>query len=229
MTPFRLRPPPGVGRCLPVLLALVGALAAPARAEDGERRRIVQEREAIEARYAARERECRERFVVTSCVEDAKRDRRRGLDALRTRQLKLDEEGRRDRAAARQAELAAKAVDDARREQERAARAASAPASAGAPSARLRAPRGVASDARRTPRDARDRPVPAARRLGIKPTQRGSDEERREREERSRASYEARLRRAAEHRQEVVEKAAKRGEERRPATPLPVPGASAPR
>ena len=57
-------------------LWLVGALAAaaPARAaesDDAERHRIAEERAAIEARYAARTRECRDRFIVTSCVDDA--------------------------------------------------------------------------------------------------------------------------------------------------------------
>ena len=109
-------------------LLFAGALAAalPARAagaDDAERHRIAEERAAIEARYVARERECRDRFVVTSCVDDAKAERRHALDALRARQLKLDEEQRRARTAERSAELAAKAADDARREHHLDARA----------------------------------------------------------------------------------------------------------
>ena len=107
--------------------ALAGAAAA-ASADDTERQHIATERAAAEARYAARERECRERFVVTSCVDDAKRERRQEVDALKARQLRVDEAKRRARTDERRAELAAKAAEDAQREQERAARAASAPA-----------------------------------------------------------------------------------------------------
>ncbi|MDQ6638830.1 MAG: hypothetical protein M3Z15_04095, partial [Pseudomonadota bacterium] len=98
-----------------LFLALTFAVAFPggaAGSDDAERNRIAEEKAAIESRYAARERECRERFVVTSCVDDAKRERRHGLDALRDRQLQLDEARRRERTAERRSELAAKAADD---------------------------------------------------------------------------------------------------------------------
>ena len=208
---------------LSALVALASALAGHAHAAETERSRIAQERAEIEARYAERERACRDRFVVTSCVDDAKRDRRSGLDALRARQLELDEQSRRERTAARRAELAAKATEDARRDQERAARAASAPKGA-ATGARPLEPRREPADTDRPPRAGLDRPLSATDRLGIKPTVRGSAEERREREERSRAGYEARLREAAEHRQQVTEQARKRLKDRPPAAPLPVPG-----
>jgi len=208
------------------LLALAAALASHARAAESEQSRINQERAEIEATYSERERACRDRFVVTSCIDDAKRDRRRGLDALRARQLKLDEESRRERTAARRAELAAKASEDARREQERAARAASAPADAPLASRSLEPKRDVPADAGRPAHAGSDRPLSTADRLGIKPAEHGSAEERHQREERSRASYEARQRQAAAHRQEVQEEAAKRLKERPPAAPLPVPGAA---
>ena len=102
---------PSFSNALATLLLLAGVLAIPASAraaaaDDAERHRIAEERAAIEARYAARTRECRDRFIVTSCIDDAKVERRRGLDALRTRQLELDEEKRRARTAERSAELA---------------------------------------------------------------------------------------------------------------------------
>ena len=83
---------PSFSNDLAAALLLAGALAiaAPARgaaADDAERHRIAEERAAIEARYAARTRECRDRFIVTSCVDDAKVERRRGLDALRARRF----------------------------------------------------------------------------------------------------------------------------------------------
>ncbi|HEX4236201.1 MAG TPA: hypothetical protein VH041_18080 [Caldimonas sp.] len=215
------------------LLAALGsamAFAAPAAAADGERAAIAHERAAIEARYAERERECREHFIVTSCVDDARRDRRRGLDELRARQLKLDEKQRHERAAQRNAELAAKAADDARRDQERAARAASSPGPPGAAVSKPFAPGGSGDrTAESPPHEARDRPLSPAERLGIEPTPRAGDAERRAREEASRASYDARQREAEQHRREVTERAAKRLQSGKPAAPLPVPGSSAPR
>ena len=205
------------------LAALAIAASAPVSAlaaDGGERARIASERAEVEKRYADRERECRGRFVVTSCVDDAKRDRRKSLDALRARELKLDEETRRARTEARRAELAAKAAEDARRDQ---ARAASAPARSGKPF-ETHPP---ASGAARSEHEARDRPLTAADRLGIHPTVRGSEAERREREAASRASFEARQREAAEHRREVEERNVKRLQEH-PASPsLPTPAASA--
>ncbi len=214
-----------MGQAATLLLAGVLAIPAPAGAaadDDAERHRIAEERAAIEARYAARTRECRDRFIVTSCVDDAKVERRRGLDALRARQLVLDEEKRRARTAERSAELAAKAADDARREQERAARAASAPAP--------REPRPLeprrekpASGAASTSAAADDRPGAPVEGLGKKPAPKETAEQRREREERHRASFERRQQQAEEHRQEALEKAAQRQKARQPAAPLPVP------
>ena len=209
--------------CALAALAIAASASVSVLAADGgERARIASERAEVEKRYADRERECRGRFVVTSCVDDAKRDRRKSLDALRARELKLDEETRRARTEARRAELAAKAAEDARRDQ---ARAASAPARSGKPF-ETHPP---ASGAARSEHEARDRPLTAADRLGIHPTVRGSEAERREREAASRASYEARQREAAEHRREVEDRNVKRLQEH-PASPsLPTPAASAPR
>jgi hypothetical protein len=202
---------------------VLAAAALPAHAADsGERARIASERAAVEKLYAERERACGERFVVTSCVDDAKRERRQSLDALRARELKLDEETRRARTDARRAELAAKAAEDARRDLARAA--ASAPARSGKP---FESPHG-ASEPPSGP-GPHDRPLGASDRLVIQPTQRGSEAERSEREAASRASYEGRQRQAAEHRREVEERNAKRLGEHPAATPLPTPGASAPR
>jgi hypothetical protein len=208
-------------------LLLTGAfvLATPARAaaaDGAERRRIAEERAAIEARYAARTRECSDRFIVTSCVDDAKVERRRGLDALRARQLELDEEKRRARTAERNAELAAKAADDARRERERAAHAASAPPPR---EPRPLEPRreNAASAAASTSAGARIRPDAQGAGHAKKSAPSETAEQRREREERHRASFETRQQQAEAHRQEALEKAAQRQKARPPAAPLPVP------
>ena len=214
----------------PALLAACTLLAAvPARAadrDDAERSRIASERASVEATFAARERECRERFVVTSCVEQARRERRRGLDALRARQLLLDEARRRERAAERRDELAAKAAEDARRDQERAAHAASAPAprQAGKP---LEPRHDESAKPARRAGSVHDRPGRPGQGFGVEPEHRESADERRAREASSRAAFEARQRQAAEHRQSVLERAAQRLKEHPPAASLPEPSAPA--
>lgn len=87
---------------LPLLAC--AAQAAPASSDldaRAERTRIAGERAAAESRYAAEEARCRTRFVVTSCVDEAKAQRREVLDRLRHQELVLDEQERRRRAAAR--------------------------------------------------------------------------------------------------------------------------------
>ena len=224
MNPFRL---PSLSMSPAVALLLAGALvvttSTPAvAADDAERHRIAEERAAIEARYTARTRECRDRFIVTSCVDDAKVERRRGLDALRARQLELDEEKRRARTSERSAELSAKAADDARREQERAARAASAPVPH-APRALEPRREKPASDAGSVSADVHDRSGDPLGGPARKPAPKESAEQRREREERHRATFESRHQQAEQHRQESLEKAAQRQKARPPAASLPVP------
>ena len=218
-----------------VLLALLAGAAGPARGAEAaasaprdERTRIASERAAVEARFSERERECRTRFIVTSCVDDAKAERRQALDKLRVHQLGVDEERRRERTAQRQAELAEKAAEDARRDRERAAhvaaRAASDAASqgAGGNSFELRSvtrPTAAASGAPRAAAHSSDA-------LGVKPHVPESATVRQEREASSRAAYEARQREAAEHREEALQRAARRTAAKPPAAPLPVPAAA---
>ncbi|MGC4080255.1 MAG: hypothetical protein QM702_25040 [Rubrivivax sp.] len=97
----RLLPPLAA---LPLLAASCAALGAPATSDlDGraERSRIAAERAAAESRYKAEQAECRQRFVVTACVDEAKARRREALGRLKHQELVLDEQDRRRRAAAR--------------------------------------------------------------------------------------------------------------------------------
>lgn len=103
-----------------LFLALAaGALPVSAidpAAERAERQRIESERAQAEAAFARRERECRERFVVTSCLDDARRDRRQALEGLRQQQAILDEGQRKQRAAQRMDDIRSKVSEqDARR------------------------------------------------------------------------------------------------------------------
>ncbi|MEP7058828.1 MAG: hypothetical protein ABI809_13765, partial [Caldimonas sp.] len=91
-----------------IVMALFAAagFASPARAQAAStpksgRERIADERAAAQARFSARQRACLERFVVTSCVEDAQRERRETLSRLRHEQNLLDEIERKTRAAER--------------------------------------------------------------------------------------------------------------------------------
>ncbi|MEO5882601.1 MAG: hypothetical protein ABIQ06_09310 [Caldimonas sp.] len=215
----------------PLTPASASASAAPV----GAGARISVERAAVNARYAEQERECRTRFVVASCVEDAKRERRLQLDRLRARQVVVDEARRHERAAARRSELAVKAAEDARRDAERAARAASAPASGASPPARgrlvpigrARAPVVPASGpATSAASGSSARPRAAGKTLGLGGAAPKSPSERAHAEARNRAEFGEKQRRAAERRDEAATQAIRRMSTKTPASSLPAPSAA---
>ena len=214
--PSSLPSPRTLAAVIFAVLTCAAALATPA--DDAERVRLVQERAAIEAEYTSRHAECSQRFVVTSCVEDAKRDRRRGLDGLRTRQIALDESRRKERSTARRLELSGNAAELARREAARANRHAPAASDAGHDEPGRSVP----------PRQSiAERPSPAKRHEAAADRASGANgadtADRAAKEGRSRATFEARQQQAAEHRDEVLDKAAKRAQEHKPASALPIP------
>ena len=202
-----------------VLLTVAATLVAPARAADGdagERARLAEQRSAAEAGFAARDEECRQRFVVSACVADARRDRRTALDVLRARERVLDDARRQERAGERRAALTAKAADDSKRERERAAMAASSPAAAASTASAASRPReGRPFEGRHEPK------------LKKPASSKANPATRQQLEERNRASFEARQQEAAQHREETVEATIKRMEKRSPARSLPIPSASA--
>jgi hypothetical protein len=81
---------------------------APGAAQQAERARLAAQREAITARFLAEEQACRDRFVVTACVDEVRVRRREALEPVRQRELQLGDADRRARAAERQAALAEK-------------------------------------------------------------------------------------------------------------------------
>jgi colicin import membrane protein len=90
-------------RC-PRLLASLVALVLPLDGMAGdaaERQRIAAARSSVEARFAAEEAACRQRFIVTPCVDDVRVRKREALDGLRYQELRLDDAERRRRAAER--------------------------------------------------------------------------------------------------------------------------------
>ena len=190
-------------------LALLCGVSLGARA-DTENERIAHERAAANAKLAEQQRECATRFVVATCVEDARTEHRATLARLRQRELQLDEAKRRATAEARRKAIAEKAE---------AQQARASDAAPEAPRVRVR----------RAPQPA---PVPASRapeRLTPLPGGRtGADRTAVER--RNEQKFEAMQRDAQAHRQAVERRNAQRAAKGKAAAPLPVPeGASAPR
>jgi colicin import membrane protein len=189
---------------LPVAVLALSAVCgvAPAADAQAERERIRVERAQAEQRYAAAERDCNTRFVVTACVEAARAQRRDALGRLRNEELVLDRAERRQRAAERAAAIRDKQAH------EDAARAA--------PRAPLPVPAASAPPSRLHLRPHGAKAGRAERRLSP------------EVEARNRAAYEARLREAQEHREAIERRNAERqAKAKKPSLPLPLPPTAA--
>ena len=106
------------------------ASASNAKGRELLRARIKDERSRIETQFNAEMAACRQRFVVTACVDDARQRRRDALTAPRAEELTLDDLERRERAAVRREVIQAK--------QREAASRAAAPLAASAPGERVR-------------------------------------------------------------------------------------------
>ena len=212
----------GVGPA--ALSASAQGLVTPER----ERARIAGERAAAETRYAERQRECATRFVVTSCVEDAKRDRRETLTRLKLEQNRLDDGLRKQRAAERADAIRRRREDDAQRSSEAAQRpprehAARDPLdrpSAARPAGEGHAP--TETEADRSTRRPGEVPAIHAR----SPAARPGEGTRLEQEARSRATFDAAHRAAEARRAEIEARNAQRAATHKPSKPLPVPGAA---
>lgn len=177
--------------------------ATLAHAASPERERIGAERAAAMARFAEQERSCHERFVVTSCVEAARKEQRLTLARLRRAELVLDDTERRETAARRREELQQRGAAQDRR----------------------------ASEPEREPHREGTRAAPGPNPPAPVHPQAitSSAEAKRAAEERNEANFETRLRAAQARREAVARRNAQRASEGKVAAPLPVqPGASAP-
>ena len=189
------------------LLALLVMADASIAQPSAERARIESERAAAKARLAEQERACREQFVVTACLETARKEERSTLARLRRAELVLDDAERREAAARRRQAI-----------QERSAAKAAQPGEAAA---------SEASHRRDEPRAA---PAPHPM-LAPRPEPAGSasDASKRAAEQRNQAAFDARARAAQAHRAEVEKRNASRAASGKVAAPLPpAPAASAP-
>lgn len=190
------------------LLLCVGAARTlaqvPATAEARAERRaaIDAERSAAEAVYRTKLADCNTRFVVSSCVEAARKERHDTLKRLDSERTAIDDVEREERAQARRAAIAKKESEAAQRERE--AQAADAPAShAGA--RRLTAPR----------------PLPELVPSDAKPPQ--SAQQRAADEARARSAYALKQLQAEARRQEAARRNAERAGKSKTAAPLPDP------
>jgi colicin import membrane protein len=188
-------------RCLrPAVAAALIAGAALLANASLERGRIVAERQAAAARFAEQERDCAERFVVTSCVDAARKEQRATLTRLRRAEQALDDVERREAAQRRRVELARlAAAHDAR---------ASEPAPSEHRAAEL--PRPTAN-----PPASPHAQAPAS-----------TTAEKQVVEQRNEAEFANRQRAARAHRDEVVRRNAQRASGGKVAAPLPVPSSA---
>lgn len=97
-------------RAVACVTMAIGAASMPAMAAapDPERAELASARQRIEATHVRREAQCRQQFVVTSCIEAAEATRREGLAALQAREAEIDDRERKARAAARLSRIEAK-------------------------------------------------------------------------------------------------------------------------
>ena len=199
-----------------IVLAALASVVAPSLATNGaaaEHERIARERVDVQAALKKQEAACQERFVVTPCLEAARKAEREALARLRRQEVLLDEQARKQRAAERaQAIRNNISADEARRRDESAGPTASAP---------VRVERAeLAETPARVDRAQRELPV-GERRMDVA-TRRAAEQQHIER-------YEADRRAAQMHREAVEQRNAKRAASGKAAAPLPVPsGASAP-
>ncbi len=189
------------------LCIAVGAVAATPTDEDRSIERIRAERAAADAAYVQQVQECRQRFVVTSCIDDARSQRHAAHTRLDRDQQALDEARRQQRAAQRLQAIEAKTsgAEAQRRAQAALERSASRPSSD----------------------EARPLPVPASAAPPRSPKPAPDSARRAEQEARARAAYELKQFQAEAHRLDVARRNQERARKANPGVPLPVPAASA--
>ena len=186
--------------------SIIALGATTVQAQRPEHERLSSERAAANARLTEQERACEEKFVVSACLESARKEHRATLARLRRAELVLDDGERREAAARRRQSILEKASAQAAR----ASDAASV------------SPR---QSPRATP--VPNPPAPAHAGGPDRSTVLSADQQ--ATEERNRANFEARARAAQAHRESVERRNAQREANGNAAAPLPVPpGASAP-
>ena len=187
------------------LLALFVMADASLAQPSAERARIASERAAAKARLAEQERACREQFVVTACLETARKEERATLARLRRVELVLDDAERREAAARRRQSI-----------QGRSAAKAAQPIEDAASESPQRRDEPRAAPAPHPMLPSRPEPADSA-----------SDASKRAAaEQRNQAAFDARARAAQAHREEVEKRNAARAASGKVAKPLPAASAA---
>ena len=190
--------------------AATTSTATPAP-DAAERQRISSERQAVEARFEAAQRDCAGRFLVNDCLDNARQARRLALEPLQRQQHLLDDARRRARAADRLQAIQARD-------------AAPRPGASAAPAASVPSPNAAAAAAPAS--------GPALRRAVRSPANvAAADAQARQRQARAqqRALAAEARQQAVQARQQAVQARNARRDAKKPAAAgLPVPGASAP-
>ena len=195
-------------RAVCAVIILAAAAGGAARADDAaaQRARIAAERVEANAVYDARAAECAQRFVVTACMNDARRQRRDALDRLQRQQVLQGEIERKQRAAQRIDAIRNKVAAEASGQRQPPDLPAARLQLREAPAARAHAPAAHAS--------------PAARAAAA------SQSHQQQRWQRA-AGLRQRQAEALAHRQAVERRNAQRAASgKKPAAALPVPGAA---
>jgi hypothetical protein len=110
----------GLQRTVRLLCGLVLCSSHPAWPDSGgtggdSHVRITSERREVARRADIEQAECQKRFMVTACLDDVQSRRRQALQDLREREMRLDDEERKERAVRRQAEVARRQLDEGAR------------------------------------------------------------------------------------------------------------------
>ena len=198
-------------------LAGQGVWPAEPLAPSVEQQRIDVERRDADAAFNRREMECRARFAVTVCIDDARKNYHQRLERLRLQQSALDEAQRKQRAAQRLQGIREKGSAGESSQRNEAMPERSRPEARPALPAQRdsSAPSGVPTPAAAPPLEPE------------KKSKRSTDTNRSVVEAQRRAEYQARLDAAQAHRDSVaLRNAQRRASGRAPAAGLPVPSAA---
>jgi hypothetical protein len=186
---------------------VVSAGAQEPEPASAERRRIAEQQDQARARFVQEERECQQRFVVTACVDEARRRQREQLASLNRQSAVLDDSERRQRAADRSLAIRERiSAEEARQRQ---------------PASPPREPRTLLL---KPPAEV---PGGAATMAPAAAAASAGGAQRQAREARSRATFNARQAEAQSHREGAERRALQRQLNRGAAAPLPVPSAPA--
>jgi hypothetical protein len=206
-------------------LALLACVPARAGDHDAERKRIADERGALEARFLQQQKACRATFAVTDCIHKAQRERNTALTELRRQEQAINDVERRHRSAEHQKEVEERSSPEARAKAEERRRLAVEEQKEREARAAEKAARRADDEAKKAARGPREPKAPTgphgaqgAPRAPQAPKAHGPTPEE---AAKSRAAHEAHIKEAEQHNAHLQERIAKR--KKPAASDLPMP------